>query len=52
MRAKYIVLAVLIAIFIILVIIDGKRKVVRRREAALKAAEASEAVQTEENAEE
>ncbi len=32
MRPKYIVLAVLITIFIILVIIDGKRKVKRRRE--------------------
>ena len=34
MRPKYIVLAVLITIFIILVIIDGKRKVKRRHEAA------------------
>ena len=39
MRAKYIVLAVLITIFIILVIIDGKRKVDRRRESALKESE-------------
>lgn len=36
MRPKYIVLAVLITIFIILVIIDGKRKVKRRHEAAVK----------------
>lgn len=36
MRPKYIVLAVLITIFIILVIIDGKRKVKRRHEAAAK----------------
>lgn len=48
MRAKYITLAVLIAIFIVLVIIDGKRKVTRRREAAEKAAKALQNGQTEE----